>query len=315
VETAPPKSTPKVETAPPKSTPKVEPVIKAPASKAEPITKVPSKIPSASRIATVAGALSPAAALSIERETGKPAKDAIKNVGQIVKNDPKPGVSSYGVFGINSGGSVQTFVKDNPQFELNAKPTSKEFDEQWTKISNEQPQKMLEAQLKWYDKNITVPLNNDLNKLVPLEFANDPRVLTYISDRRIQYGKTMEKKALGYASSAKTVEEFLSLISEYDLANLKTAFKTYLSNNPNNIKGLERRILERKKSSLKVVSNDSDVGSQIDDYSKNNADMRKEMNSGSGSPVIIMENTNNTSHKTTNNTSVPHNNINPRLRR
>jgi hypothetical protein len=77
---------------------------------------------------------------------------------------------------------------------------------------------------------------------------------------------------------------------------------------------LERRILERKKSSLKVVSNDSDVGSQLDDTSKNNADLKKQMRN-SGSPVVIIENTNNTSHKTVNNTSVPHNNVNPRLRR
>ena len=59
----------------------------------------------------------------------------------------------------------------------------------------------------------------------------------------------------------------------------------------------------------------SDVGSQIDNQSKNNADMKKEINSSSGSPVVIIENTNNTSQKTTNNTSVPHNNVNPRLRR
>jgi hypothetical protein len=49
--------------------------------------------------------------------------------------------------------------------------------------------------------------------------------------------------------------------------------------------------------------------------SAENADMKKEMSVNSGSPVVIIENTNNTSQKTTNNTSVPHNNVNPRLRR
>ena len=68
------------------------------------------------------------------------ANAAIKNVGQIVSNDPDPKTKSYGVFGINSGGSVQTFVKDNPQFDLSANPASEEFDKQWTKISKEQPE-------------------------------------------------------------------------------------------------------------------------------------------------------------------------------
>jgi hypothetical protein len=68
-------------------------------------------------------------------------------------------------------------------------------------------------------------------------------------------------------------------------------------------------------SKAKLQTNDTTVGSSLNDSSMKNADMRKEMNSGSGAPVIIMENTNNTSQKTTNITSVPHNNINPRLRR
>jgi hypothetical protein len=307
IETAPP-APPTATPAPPVTTPKLPMVKPATVEAAKTAAKI---------VTGVVGveAISAAAALSIERETGKPAKDAIKNVGQIVRNDPKSGVSSYGVFGINSGGSVQSFIKDNPQFELNAKPASKEFDEQWTKISKEQPQKMLEAQLKWYDKNITVPLKNDLNKIVPTQFANDPRVLTYISDRRIQYGKTMEKKALSHASPAKTVEEFLSLISEYDLANLKDAFKTYLSNHPDNIKGLEKRIREREKVSLKVVANDSNVGDKLNNYSKENTDMKKDAVSQAGattSPIVIQNNTTNKQRNVEVN-SPPLQELNPRI--
>ena len=304
VETAPP--APPTATPAPPTIPTKPPVIKSATVEAA---------KTAAKVGTVVGAISPAAALSIERETGKPAKDAIKNVGQIVRNDPKSGVSSYGVFGINSGGSVQSFVKDNPQFELNAKPASKEFDEQWIKISNEQPQKMLEAQLKWYDKNITVPLKNDLNKIVPTEFANDPRVLTYISDRRIQYGKTMEKKALGHASSAKTVEEFLSLISEYDLANLKDAFKTYLLNHPDNIRGLETRIREREKVSLKVVMNDSNVGDKLNNNSKENVDMKKEVANQPGATIspIGIQNNNIIKQKNISAPSQPLQELNPRI--
>jgi hypothetical protein len=264
--------------------------------------------------AGVAG-ISVAAALSIERETGKSAKDAITKVGQIVPNDPKPGVSSYGVFGINSGGSVQSFVKDNPQFELSAKPASKEFDEQWSKISKERPQEMLEAQLKWFDKNITIPVKNDLNKILPTQFAKDPKILTYMSDRRVQYGGVMESQALKYASSAKSVEEFLSLMSQYDLANLKTAFRTYLSTHPNAIKGLETRIREREKASLKVVENDSNLGEKLSSDSTKNTDMKKDMSQGSagGSPVII-QNNNTTQSKTNIHRAAPKEELNPTMR-
>ena len=272
-------------------------------------------VKSAVKVGVAAAGISASAALSIERETGKPAKDAIKNIGQIVPNDPKLGVSSYGVFGINSGGSVQSFVKDNPQFELNSKPASKEFDEQWSKISKERPQEMLNAQLRWYEKNITNPLKNDLTKIVPTEFANDPRVLTYLSDRRIQYGKTMESQALKQASSAKSVEEFLSLMSQYDLANLKDAFKTYLSNHPNAIKGLEKRIREREKASLKVVENNSNLGEKLNSDSTQNSDMKKDMSESSadGSPVII-QNNNTTKSKTNIHRAAPKEELNPTMR-
>jgi hypothetical protein len=304
VETAP--SAPTAAPAPPVTTPKLPMVKPAVTEAAKSAAKV--------GVAGAAG-ISASAALSIERETGKPAKDAIKNVGQIVPNDPKPGVSSYGVFGINSGGSVQSFVKDNPQFELNSKPASKEFDEQWSKISKERPQEMLNAQLRWYEKNITNPLKKDLTKIVPTEFANDPRVLTYMSDRRVQYGKTMESQALKQASSAKTVEEFLSLMSQYDLANLKDAFKTYLSNHPNAIKGLEKRIREREKASLKVVENNSNLGEKLNSDSTQNTDMKKDMSQGSagGSPVII-QNNNTTQAKTNIHRAAPQEELNPTMR-
>jgi len=304
VETAPP--APTAAPAPPTVTP--QPPIVKPA--------IVEAAKSAAKVG-VAGAagISASAALSIERETGKPAKDAIKNVGQIVPNDPKPGVSSYGIFGINSGGSVQSFVKDNPQFELNSKPASKEFDEKWSKISKERPKEMLDAQLKWYEKNITNPLKNDLVKLVPKEFATDPRVLTYMSDRRVQYGKTMEAQALKQASTAKSVEEFLSLMSQYDIANLKDAFKTYLSNHPDAIKGLEKRIREREKSSLKAIESNSNLGEKLNSDSTQNADMKKDMSESSagGSPVII-QNNNTTKSKTNIHRAAPQEQLNPTMR-
>ena len=251
----------------PKPTPTAKPVEPAPPISApNPTVSVPnitsSGVSTAAKVAVgtiAAGAagISSAAALSIERETGKPASQAIKNVGQIVQNDPKPGASSYGIFGINSQGSVQSFVKENPQFELTAKPASKEFDEQWTKISKDKPKEMLQAQLTWYDNHVTKPLNKDLPKLIPSNFANNLKIITYLSDRRVQYGPVMEQQAIQYASNAKTPEEFISLVTEYDLAHLKEAFPKYLKNHPDAIKGLQKRLTERQRVSLITTEKDS----------------------------------------------------------
>ena len=315
--TKPVETTPTTVPAPSTTTPKLPTVSSAvtEAAKTAAKTVTGGAAKTAVKVGAGVAGISAAAALSIERETGKSAKDAITKVGQIVPNDPKPGVSSYGVFGINSGGSIQSFIKDNPQFELSAKPASKEFDEQWSKISKERPQEMLEAQLKWFDKNITIPVKNDLNKILPTQFAKDPKILTYMSDRRVQYGGVMESQALKYASSAKSVEEFLSLMSQYDLANLKTAFRTYLSTHPNSIKGLQTRIREREKASLKVVENDSNLGEKLSSDSTKNTDMKKDMSQGSagGSPVII-QNNNTTQSKTNIHRAAPKEELNPTMR-
>lgn len=289
-EQAPPKTrTPPARTEP--APPRMEPAPPRTATR-EPVREA---MKTAAKVGAVGVAISPAAALSIERETGKSANEAIKSVGQIVPNDPKAGVSSYGIFGINSGGSVQSFVKQNPQFELTAKPASKEFDAQWSKISKDRPQEMLDAQLMWYNNNVAKPLKTDLGKIIPKQFADDARILTYLLDRRVQYGKVMESQALAYASSAKTPEEYISRISEFDISHLQDAFKTYLSTHPNSIKGLKNRIKEREKYSLKIPSssiiNNPIVGEKLNGASVANADAKKQSKGGT---TVITDNTNTT---------------------
>jgi hypothetical protein len=277
VETATKQGTVPIKEAP--SAKPVEPVTTVSPSVTPSITPAPKTLITPSTAVKVgAGALaasgiSSAAALSIERETGKPASQAIENVGQIVQNDPNPGASSYGIFGINSQGSVQSFVRENPQFELTAKPATKEFDEQWTKISKDKPKEMLQAQLTWYDKHVTKQLNKDLSKLVPSNFANNPKIITYLSDRRVQYGPVMEKQAIEYASNAKTPEEFISLITEYDLAHLKEAFPKYLKTHPGDIKGLQNRLKEREKVSLNTTT--IETGNQLAQSSIQNNNMKQ----------------------------------------
>jgi hypothetical protein len=108
----------------------------------------------------------------------------------------------------------------------------------------------------------------------------------------------MEKQALSYASNEKTLEGFLGKMSEFDLAHLKDAFKTYLGNHPNAIKGLEKRIKEREKSSLKIIPNSSNVGEKLNDSSVSSSDMKKSLSQqSSGSTVIVSQNTTNSQQR------------------
>lgn len=59
----------------------------------------------------------------------------------------------------------------------------------------------------------------------------------------------------------------------------------------------------------------SSYAGSLENLSKDNADMKKELSQGSGATVVVIENTLNAKQSTVNTGSVPQNNINPRLRR
>lgn len=231
-------------------------------------------------VATVAKASAPAilgaASISILGETGAKTVDAaIKKGGQVVPNDPKPGVTSYGIFGMNSAaGTASQFAAMNPQFNLTAKPATKEFDEQWKSAFQKDPKAFFDAQLAWYDKAILSPLRNDLQKVLDSNLAQDERIVGYMADRRIQYGKTMEGAALKSASGARTADQFIDKMTEFDLENIGTAFSTYLKNHPNDKGGLEKRIKMRKEKSLALpITPTKDLSKS----STENADLKKQI--------------------------------------
>ena len=204
--------------------------------------------------------ISAAAALTIKGETGLSPDRAIEGVGQVVPNDPEPGVSSYGILGLNSkvwgdNSSVGNFIKDNPQFNFKETIASKEFDAEWKKVAKEKPQEMLQAQLAWYNKYIQSPLKSDLMKVLPEKLATDEKVLLYMSDRRNQYGKYDEVNALKAAASASTADDFIKKVSDHDRKdeNIEKAFSKYLENNPDNKKGLINRIDLREKTASEYV--------------------------------------------------------------
>jgi len=223
-------------------------------------TPAPPGISGAAKTAvkTAGTGLLTAASMSIRGETGGTSLKSVagdtKKVGQVVPNDPKPGVSSYGVFGLNSGGSVQNFVKDNPQFNLSQyKPASKEFDDAWKKIANERTQEFFDAQINWYDKYVYQPVKRDMKKVLPVNLSSDDGVLTYIADRRNQMGKLKEDVAIRFATPSKDPKEFISKIAEHDASDefIRKAFKTYIATHgERNIKGLRQRTTQHKQQML-----------------------------------------------------------------
>lgn len=213
-----------------------------------------------------------AAGISIFGETGaKNPTQAIKKGGQIVPNDPEPGQFSYGIFGMNTkSGTIHKFVAQNPQFGLTGKPGTTEFDNQWKKLAENRPKELYEAQLKWHQENIIAPLKKDLANL-PSTISNDPRVLAYLADRRVQYGRVMENQALSYSSTAKDGPEFINMMTEFDLANIGKAFRTALSNNPTIEIGLRNRVERRRMLAMQM---ESDVGNKLNQSSSENKSLR-----------------------------------------
>jgi hypothetical protein len=246
--------------------------------------------------------ISAAAAISIKGETGKTAtskQDILDKAGQVVQNDPKPGVTSYGIFGMNSGsGTVQQFLAENPQFAITAKPATPEFDKQWKEVAKQRGPEFLDAQLMWHDKHIVQPLRKELTNKLPQGVQPNEQVLAYMADRRIQYGKVQEQSALQYASGAKTPVEWIEKMTEYDLSNLGTAFSTYLKQHPEAKKGLINR-LEMRKSLALSVSPDNNTGNQIEQSSKVNRDARAQTDTSS-----VQQKNVNTTNVTSSNQSV-----------
>lgn len=224
-----------------------------------------------------------AASMSVRGETGSAdlvkVKGDSKRVGQVVPNDPKPGVSSYGVFGINSGGSVQKFVADNPQFNLKGTPGTKDFDDSWKRAAIDRTDEFYNAQLSWYSRYVYEPTKKDMQTALPANLGSSDKIVTYMADRRNQMGKLYESEAIKYAKESKTPEEFISKIAEHDASEefIKKAFPTYLKNNGmQNIAGLKNRVELRKQMSMQVQV-ESNEGAKIDNKSSENKEIKKDM--------------------------------------
>lgn len=199
--------------------------------------------------------------LSSKGETGKNGIAALFNISPDTSNS-----KSYGPFGLNSkSGSVQQFAKGHPELGLTAEPGTPEFDEQWRKAAATNSEGMNKAHKDWHDKNIMGGLADSMIKAgVDPSIANDPRVQTYMADRKVQMGGAGLNTALLYGRLSNSPEEFIRRVSQVDKERIPYNFQTYLRDHPNDARGLANRIDLRHNTAL--AGTDPDLTASMVDY-------------------------------------------------
>lgn len=163
------------------------------------------------------------------------------------------GSRSYGIFGINSQGTMQSFVAANPDLGLTASPGTPEFDAQWAAAVRRNPGRMVERQLRWHESSVVQPAQRSLVTSGLGRLSNDPRAVAFVADMVVQYGPGGVEKHLAAAAGARTVEQFIGAASQSMRDNLDGDFRTYLSQNPENRAGLIARIDRRGRDSLSLA--------------------------------------------------------------
>jgi hypothetical protein len=303
----------------PSSTTAIKP---APAPKpVETTTKVapPTAAPSVAKVtpspAVIGGVaaggivISGVALASMKHEQGVHSiKQALEKVGAATPDVVRDGhrSTSYGLFGINNinakdkngnyiknSSSIASLVKSFPEFELpdpgghNDPAQTKIFNNAWEKLAKSQPEKLLNAQLKWFKMNFEDPAKEKLNKSgISENISSNPSVQKYMIDRKIQVGNTMYESAIAYAKKAKTPEEFMSLVAEHDMKNLRQMFKSTSAVEFERLrKGLENRITNRKNEALNLKP--AITSEDIITPSKENKDLKIEVIGHSKSPAPI----------------------------
>jgi len=173
---------------------------------------------------------------------------------------------SYGVIGLSSRkgkdgtkkSSLESFIEDNPQFNLPSPGNgghNEEFIKKWKQISAEE---LLAAQEKWYQKHVYDPTVRTIEKTgVDPKVASDERVRAYMADRANQIGTGGTEPSIknSGAVQSKTAEEFINKMADYDIKNLDEDFPNYLKQHPENINGLIKRVERRKNLSLGINPN------------------------------------------------------------
>jgi hypothetical protein len=187
-------------------------------------------------------------------ETGQ--RDPLRGVGNV--SPDTNGSFSVGNYGLNSqkGASAHQFMQQyGPELKglgVTARPGTSEFNSQWKNAAQSDPETLHSLENDWYQKNVAAGVSGHMAKAgVPDGISADPRVQSYIADREVQQGTgSTENHANRLRQAAVAAngdpEKFLSTLSAIDKQHINGDFRTYLSQNPGNARGLINRIDNRE---------------------------------------------------------------------
>jgi hypothetical protein len=154
----------------------------------------------------------------------------------------------------NPGGPGNKKIQTEEQYKKET-DDAKKFTEEYQKLAKEQPVKLYNAQVAFYKKRFLDPAERVLkNKKWDAEGKPEDNegVKAYLADRNV-VGLPNVNEALKYAKDAKTPEEFIKLMSEYDMKNLRTHFtSTPLDQFLAIESGIKNRIIGRTNAALEV---------------------------------------------------------------
>jgi hypothetical protein len=191
-----------------------------------------------------------AATLTARGETGT---GDLAQASSVIAPDAN-GTVSYGVIGLNSGGTLQRFISEHPDLGIEGRPGSPEFDESWRRAARRNPQKMVDAQLRFHEQRIVRPAQRQIVSSGLGRLSNDPRAVAFVSDMVVQYGAGGVEKHLNAAAGARTVEEMVEATSASMRSTLNQDFKSALGENPGLRAGLLARIDKRAAESLALAA-------------------------------------------------------------
>lgn len=185
--------------------------------------------------------------ITTKGETGS--DSLIPKLGQVVIDTG--GTHSYGNFGLNSRGDAPTFWREyGEEIGLTGTPGTETAKESWKITAEENPTALALAEVQWYNDHIIDPVISYLNSKYPQEIANDPRLVGYVSDIRIQEGNTLYKGTINAVpyENGESVEKYLKKLAEYQASDefLNKRYRTYLSEHPENREGLKARITQKR---------------------------------------------------------------------
>lgn len=205
------------------------------------------------------------ASIAATGETGVP---GFGRQGQI--SPDTGGSKSYGVFGLNTRGrnsSASRFAQQfGPTLGLTAPVGTPQFDQQWQGLASKNPDALKKAQMDWFNGEITSKVAPSLAQLgIPESVASDPRVQGYFSDRMVQQGPASTTNHASRIQSAFAQANgdpvaFLHNVSAADKRALNHDFVTYLSEHPENARGLANRVDKRTALALNGDDGTADTG-------------------------------------------------------